>query len=144
MVRLRSRAQFQAVLAGDRLAVSAHFVLHRLQLPEPDSINPSGAAGHTLLFKPVAVWIGAMVPKRWAKRAVTRNAMKRQIYNVSHQFEDDLLAAAYLVRLRAGFDSKLFVSASSDVLQLALRRELHTLFSAAVSALAVKPATTPV
>lgn len=85
-----------------------------------------------------------MVPKRWAKRAVTRNAMKRQIYNVSHQFEDDLLAAAYLVRLRAGFDSKLFVSAASAVLQLALRRELHTLFSAAVSTLAVKPATTPV
>ena len=85
-----------------------------------------------------------MVPKRWAKRAVTRNAMKRQIYNVCHQFEDDLLAAAYLVRLRAGFDCKLFVSASSDVLQLALRRELHTLFSAAVSSLAVKPATTPV
>ena len=144
MLRLRSRAQFQAVLAGDRLAVSSHFVLHRCQLRVTSGLNPSGAAEQVLLFKPVAVWIGAMVPKRWAKRAVTRNAMKRQIYNVSHQFEDDLLAAAYLVRLRAGFDSKRFVSASSAMLQLALRRELHTLFSAAVSALAVKPATTPV
>ena len=28
-----------------------------------------------------------MVPKRWAKRAVTRNAIKRQIYNVSAAFE---------------------------------------------------------
>lgn len=143
MVRLRSRAQFQAVLAGDRLAVSAHFVLHRLQLPEPDSINPCGAAGHTLLFKPVAVWIGAMVPKRWAKRAVTRNAMKRQIYNVSLQFEDELPVAAYLVRLRAGFDSRQFLSATSVVLRQALRRELHTLFEAGCSARAVNPLATP-
>jgi ribonuclease P protein component len=27
-----------------------------------------------------------MVPKRWAKRAVTRNAIKRQIYTVSAGF----------------------------------------------------------
>jgi RNase P protein component len=32
-------------------------------------------------------WIGALIPKRWAKRAVTRNAIKRQIYTVSQQFE---------------------------------------------------------
>ena len=144
MLRLRSRAQFQAVLAGDRLAVSAHFALHRCQLPVTSGLTPSGVAKQVLLFKPVAVWIGAMVPKRWAKRAVTRNAMKRQIYNVSLQFEDELPAAAYLVRLRAGFDSRQFVSATSAVLQLALRRELHTLFAAACSALAVKRSATPV
>ena len=143
MLRLRSRAQFQAVLAGDRLAVSAHFVLHRCQLPVTSGPAPSGVVKQVLLFKPVAVWIGAMVPKRWAKRAVTRNAMKRQIYNVSLQFEDELPAAAYLVRLRAGIDSRQFVSATSVVLRQALRRELHTLFEAGCSARAVNPLATP-
>ena len=75
--------------------------------------------------------MGAMVPKRWAKRAVTRNAIKRQIYNVSLQFEDDLLAAAYLVRLRAGFDPRMYASAASSALTLAVRRELLDLFAAA-------------
>ena len=143
MLRLRSRAQFQAVLAGDRLAVSSHFVLHRCQLRVTSGLNPSGAAEQVLLFKPVAVWMGAMVPKRWAKRSVTRNAMKRQIYNVSLQFEDELPAAAYLVRLRAGFDSRQFVSATSALLRQALRRELHTLFTAACSAQAMKPLANP-
>ncbi|MEO6624662.1 MAG: ribonuclease P protein component [Burkholderiaceae bacterium] len=140
MLRLRSRAQFQAVLAGDRLAVTAHFVLHRFELPGPFGLGPPGTSERMLLFKPVAFWIGAMVPKRWAKRAVMRNAMKRQIYNVSLQFEDDLPVAAYLVRLRAGFDSRLYISAASVALKQSVRRELLMLFAAGCSARALKPA----
>ena len=74
---------------------------------------------------------------------MTRNAIKRQIYNVSLQFEDELPVAAYLVRLRAGFDSRQFVSATSAVFQQALRRELHTLFEAGCSARDVKPPAPP-
>ncbi len=70
-----------------------------------------------------------MVPKRWAKRAVTRNAIKRQIYNVSADFEPLLNKRAHLVRLRATFDRSQFVSASSDVLKAAVRAELQQLFS---------------
>ncbi len=70
-----------------------------------------------------------MVPKRWAKRAVTRNAIKRQIYNVSTDFELMLSKRAYLVRLRAAFDRSEFLSASSDVLKVAVRAELQQLFS---------------
>lgn len=70
-----------------------------------------------------------MVPKRWAKRAVTRNAIKRQIYNVSADFELILSQRAHLVRLRAGFDRAQFLSASSDVLKAAVRAELQQLFS---------------
>ena len=70
-----------------------------------------------------------MVPKRWAKRAVTRNAIKRQIYNVSVDFEPLLSERAHLVRLRAGFDRSHFVSASSEALKSAVRAELQQLFS---------------
>jgi ribonuclease P protein component len=70
-----------------------------------------------------------MVPKRWAKRAVTRNTIKRQIYHVSAEVESMLDPQAYVVRLRTGFDRAQFVSASSDVLKLAVRTELQQLFS---------------
>jgi ribonuclease P protein component len=72
-----------------------------------------------------------MVPKRWAKRAVTRNAIKRQIYAVASQFEPQLEEAAHVVRLRAGFDRKQFVSASSELLKAAVRAELTNLFERA-------------
>lgn len=70
-----------------------------------------------------------MVPKRWAKRAVTRNTIKRQIYNVSSDFETVLPAAAHVVRLRHGFDRSRYPSSSSDALRLAVREELVQLFS---------------
>ena len=69
-----------------------------------------------------------MVPKRWAKRAVTRNAIKRQIYSVSSEVDFDLPGAAHVVRLRAVFDRKQFVSASSDQLKAQVRQELVRLF----------------
>lgn len=68
-----------------------------------------------------------MVPKRWARRAVTRNAIKRQIYNACLSIEADMPVAAYVIRLRAGFDRKQFVSATSDALKLAVRTELKQL-----------------
>ena len=76
-------------------------------------------------------WLGAMVPKRWARRAVTRNAIKRQIYNVSAAADTVLPSAAHVVRLRAGFDRKEFVSASSDKLKSAVRAELQQLMQRA-------------
>jgi len=121
MQRLQTRAQFQAVLAGSTVARTSHFALHRCAL--------GGASDDAAtLFDPPALWLGAMVPKRWARRAVTRNAIKRQVYNVSSSFEAALPQAAHVVRLRAGFDRKEFASASSDRLKAAVRAELHQLF----------------
>ena len=74
------------------------------------------------------VWLGAMVPKRWARRAVTRTTIKRQIYAVSSRFADRLPHAAHVVRLRATFDRKQFISATSEQLKLAVRQELEQLF----------------
>ncbi len=84
--------------------------------------------GPQALFVVQGVWLGAMVPKRWARRAVTRNTIKRQIYTVGATFEARLPQAAHVVRLRTAFDRKQFVSATSDQLKLAVRAELLQLF----------------
>ena len=127
MQRLKTRAQFQAALGGSTVARTAHFALHRCALDATSPASPQAEAA--LLFPVPAVWLGAMVPKRWAKRAVTRNAIKRQIYNVSAEFEPRLPQRAHVVRLRAGFDRARFVSATSDVLKAAVRAELQQLFA---------------
>jgi ribonuclease P protein component len=92
-----------------------------------------------VLFPSHEVWLGAMVPKRWAKRAVTRNSIKRQIYNVSASIENSLLERAHVVRLRAGFDPLGFRSANSSLLKAAVRQELIALFGAAQSGAAKIP-----
>ncbi len=127
MQRLKTRPQFQAALAGKTLARTAHFALHSMPLP---SALPTGSpSGHAELFPgPDLTWLGAMVPKRWARRAVTRNTIKRQIYSVSLQFETSLPQGAHVVRLRSGFDRTVFVSATSDALKHAVRSELLQLF----------------
>jgi len=69
-----------------------------------------------------------MVPKRWARRAVTRNTIKRQVYAVGQTFEASLGQAAHVVRLRSGFDRQQFPSATSSALKVAVRSELSQLF----------------
>ena len=95
---------------------------------------PTARSAPLPLFSVADVWLGAMVPKRWARRAVTRNAIKRQIYAVSAALESPLPQAAHVVRLRATFDRKQFVSASSCALKQAVRAELVQLFARAAAA----------
>ena len=83
-----------------------------------------------MLFREQDMWIGAMVPKRWAKRAVTRNAIKRQIYTVSAEFSHLYPQAAFVVRLRSSFSRTEFVSAVSDLLKQAVRAEVQALMQA--------------
>lgn len=124
MQRLKTRDQFQAVMAaGQTVSRTAHFALHRLALGEPAVPSPGPA-----LFSVAQPWIGAVVPKRWARRAVTRNTLKRQIYTVAQDFADQLTVAAHIVRLRAGFDRQQFPSATSAPLKRAVRAELQQLF----------------
>ncbi|HXE21494.1 MAG TPA: ribonuclease P protein component [Rhodoferax sp.] len=133
MQRLKTRAQFQAVMAGGVISRTAHFVLHRCAL---ESLMPASeppipfAERRPVSAAPSAhqVWIGALVPKRWARRAVTRNTIRRQIYAVGADMESGLTPAAHVVRLRAGFDRAQFVSATSVQLKHAVRSELQQLF----------------
>ncbi len=132
MQRLKTRTQFQAVLAGQTIARTVHFALHCVALDAAGSSQLKQIpfeAVHKPLFALHDVWIGAMVPKRWAKRAVTRNAIKRQIYSFSSSMEFTLPCAAHVVRLRAGFDKTRFVSATSDALKAAVMLELRQLFA---------------
>jgi len=159
MQRLKTRPQFQAAMAGGTVSRTAHFALHRLVLDAAGSAaaNPASAAptgpgslpsmqGPQALFAVPDVWLGAMVPKRWARRAVTRNTIKRQIYTVGATFEARLPQAAHVVRLRTAFDRKQFVSATSDQLKQAVRAELLQLFGHAARRAgggAAVPAPTP-
>lgn len=127
-------------MAGGTIARTAHFALHRLVLvsdaagitaaPSEPGDQPSKVVPQAL-FAFEATWLGAMVPKRWARRAVTRNAIKRQIFAVAALHEAQLPVAAHVVRLRSTFDRKQFISPSSDVLKQAVRAELMQLFARA-------------
>ncbi|HYP82813.1 ribonuclease P protein component [Variovorax sp.] len=134
MMRLKTRAQFQAVLAGTTVARTPHFALHRRTAEAAGALSSAPSADEAPgrreppLFDGAGPWLGAMVPKRWARRAVTRNAIKRQIYQVSASFEAAAPNAAYIVRLRAGFDRTAFPSAASGPLKAAVRAELLRLF----------------
>jgi ribonuclease P protein component len=144
--RITSKAQFAAVMAGQTVSRTPHFALHRVALScfsadpvpavvrldaPPNSAPPSGLAPKKALFAVADCWLGVIVPKRWAKRAVTRNTIKRQIYAVSTDSACQLPPAAHVVRLRAGFDRAEFISATSDKLKVAVRAELQHLFSSA-------------
>ncbi|HZY17206.1 MAG TPA: ribonuclease P protein component [Ramlibacter sp.] len=159
MQRLKTRAQFEAVMAGgSTVSRTPHFALHRAgpgsrqEAVHAEAVPATGQAatagrslvqpagprsgGSAALFAvrgnaPPEPWLGAIVPKRWARRAVTRNAIKRQIYTVSLDFEAALPAAAHVVRLRAGFDKTRFPSATSPALKRAVREELQQLFAGA-------------
>jgi ribonuclease P protein component len=137
-----TKAQFAAVMSGQTVSRTPHFALHRVAL-NPTAASKTAAeiateqaadTGQTRnkpLFAVQDTWLGVVVPKRWAKRAVTRNTIKRQIYAVSTDPTCHLPVAAHVVRLRAGFDRAEFISATSDKLKTAVRTELQHLFSGA-------------
>ena len=112
-------------MAGGTVSRTPHFVLHRGSL---DATSTAGPAPQALFAVRDEPWMGAVVPKRWAKRAVTRNGIKRQIYNVSAAFEARLPQAAHVVRLRMDFARADYPSAWSDALKAVVRAELLQLF----------------
>lgn len=73
-----------------------------------------------------------MVPKRHARRAVTRSLLKRQMRSAAQRHESSLAPGLWLVRLRQGFPVAQFPSADSQALREAARAELDRLFAQAV------------
>ena len=148
--RLRRPADFEAVLATPLKARSAHFAAHHLA-SRPQS-HPAGApcARTTELSTddpdrcPQAVddrrqavpstwWFGVVVPKRHARRATTRNLLRRQIRGAMARHHAQLAHGMWLVRLRVPFDPKRFKSASSAALRGAARAELDGLLMRAAA-----------
>jgi ribonuclease P protein component len=130
--RLTQWTEFQAVMAAGSVAKTPHFVLHQWRPLQKNLTGPEFEKTQAL-FSCDVLMLGALTPKRWAKRAVTRNLIRRQIHCVSQEFASKLDPAAYVVRLRTTFDNKKFISASSDVLKRAVREELTQLFGKVVA-----------
>lgn len=128
--RVRASAQFRFLLDRRPVARTAHFALHAWRWQGSDQA-PRSPAGE-LLFAPAdAAWLGAMTPKRWARRAVTRNAIRRQVYALGAALGAQWPASAQVVRLRAAFPAHQFPSATSPALRRAVRAELQQLFAQA-------------
>jgi ribonuclease P protein component len=151
--RLVRSADFERVLRTRSRASSVHFAVHHVPdrpstpakpvkksisaelstdvavdvaLPVDDSVKLM-----TVRALPDALWLGAVVPKRHAKRSVTRTLLKRQIRAVVGDQGSALATGLWVVRLRAPFDRSHFVSAASDELKRVARTELQQLLTSA-------------
>ena len=140
---------FAAALSATALSKTPHFVLHHLAA-EPQSAvrrrsapvvpelstdvapKPTLAVDNSLA--PRQWWLGLVVPKRHARRAVTRSLLKHQMRAHADLHQNRLPCGLWVLRLRAPFDPRLYPSAASPALQLAARAELAQVFANAVVA----------
>ena len=144
LARLVHKVDFERLLSTRSQMRSAHFALHHVRegpLPAPARKNSVALQDLSTAPEPQlrssvdnilpTLWIGCVVPKRHARRAVTRNLLKRQIRASFVRHADRLSSGMWLVRLRAGFATSEFVSARSVALAQAARAELDGLLSRA-------------
>ena len=109
---------------------SPHFVLHCC----PKISRPAHANGASIgKSSNTGNRIGALLPKRWAKKAVRRNLLRRKIYAIAASHLPALSQTAgqaldCVVRLRASWAVQAYPSASSPKLRQELGQELNTLF----------------
>ena len=130
--RLVSTADFERVLAVRPWARSAHFAVHHIDgrpgQPVDDKLSTGGAPNaHKAVDDLQALWLGSVVPKRHARRAVTRTLLKRQIRAAVDRHAAGLPTGLWVVRLRAPFDKARFSSAASEALRRAAREELDAM-----------------
>ena len=154
IARLLRSVDFERVLRTRTRASSAHFAVHHvadrpsapakpvatslaaeLSTGEKPELN-SAVDDFPISAPPGAVWLGAVVPKRHAKRSVTRSLLKRQIRSAVMGCEAALAQGLWVVRLRAPFDRKTFASAASDALKQAARVELEQVLACAAQGVA--------
>jgi ribonuclease P protein component len=99
--------------------------------PQPKIRSVDGSIQSYSVSKPRETWLGVVVPKRYAKRAVTRSLIKRRMYFAveSQQRSESLQLGLWVLRLRAEYDRPFFTSATSASLRSAIDTELRLLFS---------------
>lgn len=78
---------------------------------------------------PAGHWLGCIVPKRHARRAVTRNLVKRQMRAAADRAQAQLRPGLWMLRLSRAFAREQFVSAASEPLRRAVRSELDELMA---------------
>lgn len=139
-VSLRERAAFEKLLRTRPLGRSAHFAAHyaaagedspvsRLTRARPDDLSTEEKQE---LSSPVdklqiRVRLGCVIPKRLARRAVTRNLLRREMIQVLAERRDQLPAGDWLLRQRDVWAKAQWRSAASEPLRLAVRHELAEL-----------------
>ena len=148
--RLRRPADFESVLATPIKARSTHFAAHhlsrrpsqqlgyrdrqdRMELSTGDSDRCPQRVDDPPGFAPENWWFGLVVPKRHARKASTRNLLRRQIRGAMARHYTGLARGMWLVRLRAPFDPRAFKSAASAALRSATRAELDGLLTRAAA-----------
>ncbi|RZU00913.1 ribonuclease P protein component [Rivibacter subsaxonicus] len=122
-IALGDPSAFAAALSSRPVARTEHFVLHHAQLSTSTVSADAKPVEDTLQ-------VGLVVPKRHARRAVTRNLIKRQARSAFDARAAALAAGNWVLRLRAPFDPKHFVSARSPALRASVRDEVGRLFAA--------------
>jgi len=142
-------ADFAAALAAPVLGKSAHFVLHHLAAnPVSLSSRTAGHLGPELSTDaapngphnvdntelPGQWWLGLVIPKRHARRSVTRSLLKRQMRAQADRQRGRLPPGQWVIRLRAPFDSRRYPSAASEQLREAAYVELSMVFASVVTA----------
>lgn len=158
--KLQRPVDFERVLGRQSRARSAHFALHHLPA------NPAPSAWHAARLRtaqaelstgqpqtvhnpvdqdppaPDGCWVGMVVPKRHARRSVTRQLLKRQI-RAAFAERPGMPPGMWVVRLRSPFDRQQFPSAASDALRQAARTELAQLLDRALKPSPAKPEPQP-
>ena len=142
--RLVHKADFERLLATRSRSRSAHFALHHVargdlwtqgaeNSPRAEKLStaPEGNLPGPVDDLPPGLWMGCVVPKRHARRAVTRSLLKRQIRCAFHRHAGALAGGHWLLRVRAVFPTGQFVSASSAALATVARCELDRLLGQA-------------
>jgi ribonuclease P protein component len=151
--RIVRPADFERVLAAPQRSRSAHFAVHHVagaperaraarpavgSAPLVPALSPELSTGQ--VAEPSQAvdgsrqWLGLVVPKRHAKRAVTRNLIKRQVRAAMVRHASSLPGGLWVVRLRAPFDRAQFTSPGSDALRASALDELTGLFQRAAQA----------
>lgn len=146
--RILRSTDFQSVLATAPRARSAHFSLHHVaarpslakkptkkavarELSTGDAQRCPPVVDESLQQPVVGCWLGLVVPKRHAKRSVTRNLLKRQMREAMARQAGGLTPGLWVLRLKAPFDRKLFTSPASDPLRHTAHDELQLLLERA-------------
>ncbi|MBQ0961918.1 ribonuclease P protein component [Ideonella sp. 4Y11] len=157
--RIVRPADFERVLGTSPRSRSAHFAVHHVpggpsrargartsdtDAPLVPGLSPELSTGDAPAgCAPVddrRCWLGLVVPKRHARRAVTRNLIKRQLRAAMGRYATTLPGGLWVVRLRSPFDKAAFPSPGSDALRAAAHAEIEQLFHQAAHApLAAQP-----
>jgi ribonuclease P protein component len=125
--RTAVEARFARVLSVPPCARSDHFMMHHLDQAQ---LSTGLDQDKPLVVDelPAPLWLGLVVPKRHARRAVTRNLMRRQMRACMALHGAGLPVGDWVLRLRKPYDRKQFPSARSEALAASVRQELQQLF----------------